>query len=94
MRTVKQEIVGALRKRLHLSEDGARETLNAVLDTVREALQEDGDSVILRDFGTFRVISRQARRRRNARTGEEIVLPPVNVLRFTAGKALRGRLNE
>jgi Bacterial DNA-binding protein len=40
-------------------------------------------------FGTFSVMARAARKGRNPRTGQEIVLPARKTPKFRAGKGLR-----
>ena len=53
-----------------------------------------GNSVQLADFGTFSIKARAARKGRNPRTGEEIQLPEMKHIHFTAGKALREALKQ
>lgn len=67
--------------------------VESVFDSIAGALRS-GDEVEIRGFGSFRLRSRKARRTRNPRTGEQILVPPKRVPFFRAGKALRDRLNQ
>ena len=71
-----------------LTKAKAEEALNAVIDSLREALVA-GESVVFTGFGSFKVVSRAARKGRNPRTGKEITIPASKVAKFTAGKGLK-----
>lgn len=66
--------------------------VDTVFDSIAGALRS-GEKVEIRGFGSFRLRDRRARRTRNPRTGEVIVVPPKRVPFFRAGKWLRERLN-
>ena len=53
-----------------------------------------GESVELRGFGTFRVVQREARRGRNPKTGEEIMIPRRKVPVFRCSKDFKTYINE
>ena len=67
----KTELVAALAAKTELSKKDAEKALNAVVETITEALKA-GDKVALVGFGTFEAKERPARVARNPRTGEEI----------------------
>lgn len=77
----------------HLYPRDVEAVVDAILDRIAGALA-DGDRVELRDFGTFCVRDREGHRGRNPRTGKEVVVPARAHVHFTAGKAMRGRLNR
>ena len=62
--------------------------MNCVLSCITDAL-ENGDSVSLIGFGTFKVADRKARQGRNPQTGEEMYIAASKVPKFVAGKALK-----
>jgi len=66
----------------------AQGAVDCVFSTITKAL-EKGETVSLVGFGTFKVASRNARKGRNPRTGEEISIKASKVPRFLAGKALK-----
>lgn len=84
----KAEIISLVAKKANLTGKAARESVDALLEGVRDALKK-GDKVILTGFGTFMVRSRAARKGRNPRTGAEISIPAKKTPGFTAGKALK-----
>jgi len=63
------------------------------LSSILKAL-EDGNSVSLVGFGTFKVSDRKARKGRNPQTGEEIDIPASKVPKFVAGKALKEAVKQ
>ena len=65
-------------------------SLNAVLDTIRQALSE-GDRVVLTGFGSFEVREIKARRVRpirGGRAGSMVTVPAHKRVGFTAGADL------
>jgi DNA-binding protein HU-beta len=84
----KSDLVDLVAKKVNLTNKAARESVQAVLDAVRDALKK-GEKVVLTGFGTFSVRSRAARKGRNPQTGAEINIPARKTPGFTAGKALK-----
>lgn len=84
----KTELVAAVAAKAELSKKDAEATVNAVFDSVKDALAE-GDKVSLIGFGTFSVKTRAARTGLNPRTKETIEIPESKVPAFKAGSALK-----
>ena len=63
----------------------AEHAVAAILATIKEGFQQ-GDSVILRRFGTFRIRAKRARVGRNPRTGAPAGIAARQVVRFTASQ--------
>lgn len=68
------------------------EILDLLLDTIREALAA-GDTVVLRDFGTFLPRNKAARTGRNPHTGDAVQIPARTVPAFRPARAFRDELN-
>ena len=83
----KGDLVNEVSKVLKTKKD-AQAAVECVLSSVTNAL-ENGDSVSLIGFGTFKVADRKARQGRNPQTGEEMYIPASKVPKFKAGKALK-----
>ena len=66
--------------------------VNTIFTAITDSLAQ-GDSIALAGFGTFNVKSREARKGRNPRTGDEIDIPASNVPGFKAGKVLKDAVN-
>ena len=84
----KTELVAAVAAKAELSKKDAEAAVNAVFDSVKDALAE-GDKVSLIGFGTFSVKTRAACTGLNPRTKETIEIPESKVPAFKAGSALK-----
>ena len=84
----KSELAGRLADRMALSKSAATGAVDAVCETIREALAQ-GEEVRIAGFGTFTTRSRPARSGRNPRTGESVSIPASKAPVFKAGKTLR-----
>ena len=84
----KTELVAAVAAKAELSKKDAEAAVNAVFDSVKDALAE-GHKVSLIGFGTFSVKTRAARTGLNHRTKETIEIPESKVPAFKAGSALK-----
>ena len=76
----KTELVAAVAAKAELSKKDAEAAVNAVFDSVKDALA---------GFGTFSVKTRAARTGLNPRTKETIEIPESKVPAFKAGSALK-----
>jgi DNA-binding protein HU-beta len=88
----KAELVAAVADKTGLNRSQAKDALDAVLDSITEALGK-GDAVRLVGFGAFKPVSRAAGTARNPRTGETVKRPASRTCRFQVGEALKGALN-
>ena len=89
----KGELVNAISAKTGLTKKASEESLNAILDVVKEALAK-GDKVQLIGFGSFEVRSRAARKGHNPQTKAEIKIPACKAPVFKAGKALKSVVNK
>ena len=81
VKTIYNNIEGATQKDVCV-------VLDTFMDVVKDTLV-NGDKVALTGFGTFEVAERAARKGRNPKTGEEILIPASKAPKFKAGKALK-----
>lgn len=88
----KGDLVQKIQDDAGVSKSQAENALNAVLDGITNALEND-DSVTLVGFGTFSLSKRDARQGRNPQTGETIQIAAKNVVKFKAGKKLNESVN-
>ena len=88
----KSDIVRRIAEETDLTYVKAEEVVNSVLDEIKSTL-EQGESVILRRFGSFEVRDKRARVGRNPKTGEEATIPARRVVRFKAGNQLKAATN-
>ena len=83
----KTELIDAVAAKAGLSKVDAKKALDAVLDSIAEAVK-GGDKVALVGFGTFSVTERAARTGRNPQTGATIEIAAKKSVKFKAGAGL------
>ncbi|WP_062197099.1 HU family DNA-binding protein [Massilibacterium senegalense] len=84
----KTELIHQVTEQVHLSKKDVTEVVDAVLQTITEALR-NGETIQLVGFGSFEVRSRAARKGRNPKTGEVIQIEASKVPAFKPGKLLK-----
>lgn len=89
----KAELIDLISEKAELPKASASKALDAVLEGVTLSLQ-NGDPVVIVNFGTFTVKQRAARLGRNPSTGEKININAAKVVGFKAGKALKDAVKE
>ena len=85
-------LVNAVCEQAAMPKANASKAVDAIFEVIQESL-ENGESVTLAGFGSFRLFKRSARTGRNPRTGEAISIPDKFFPAFTAGKALKEAVN-
>ena len=82
----KPELICAISEKSNLTKKDAERALNALLDTITEAMI-NGEKIHLISFGTFEVKDRAPRTARNPNTREKIAIPTrrTATLRFCQG---------
>ena len=89
----KAQFIDALSRSLGGTKQESERALDAVLQTLSDALQR-GEKLDWRGFGVFKVRESKARQARNPRTGELIAVPAKKVATFKPGKELSASLNK
>ena len=90
----KSEIINILsRKQSHLSSKDIELSVKFLLEKMSDTLS-DGERIEIRGFGSFSLHHRTARKGRNPKTGEEVLLAAKYVPHFKPGKEMRERVNE
>jgi nucleoid DNA-binding protein len=89
----KKEIVKQISERLNMTQLKTKEIVQLTFDAIRDTLLEVG-RIELRNFGVFEVKQRKARKARNPRTGDQVDVPPKNVVTFKPGKEMEERVRN
>lgn len=89
----KSELVAAVAEKCEMSKKDVDKVLAGILETVVETVAGD-EKIQLVGFGTFELRSRNARKGRDPRTGEEIDIPASNIPAFKAGKSFKEAVNK
>jgi integration host factor subunit beta len=89
----KKEIVKTISEEIGLTQLKTKEIVQKTFDAIVDTLVED-KRIELRNFGVFEVKKRAARKARNPRTGEKVLVPEKYVVTFKPGKEMEGRVRE
>lgn len=89
----KKDMVNKLAERLNVSKKEASKTLNAVLESITEGLQEEGQ-LKLYQFGSFYLKERAARKGRNPQTGDPLDIPAKTVPVFRPSRIFKEIVNN
>lgn len=89
----KLDIINNVVEKTGLSKSKAEEVVETIFNKIKNTLA-DGDSVILRRFGSFSVRDKNSRIGRNPKTGEEADISARRVVRFKSGKHFKEVVNR
>lgn len=89
----KADLVEEISSRTGVSKNHTALIVDELLDAVCRTLS-DGRHLEIRGFGTFKVRERRARRARNPRSGEEVLVPAKLVPVFKPSKELKAQVLE
>lgn len=93
-RTVtKKELVLRIAERTNQKQTVTREIIQLFIDEVIQELAM-GNRLELRDFGVFEVKARRARKARNPKTGDEVIVPEKRVVTIKPGKKMKEVINR
>jgi len=87
----KKEIVKQLSEKYNLTQVNTKQVVQGTFDAIVEAIARYG-RIELRNFGVFEVKQRAARKARNPRTGEEVLVPPKKVVIFKPGRLMEDKI--
>ena len=88
----KTDLIEVVIKETELKKKDATAAVDAVFAGIEKALVE-GDKVQIIGFGAFEVKVQAAREGRNPATGETSQIPESKTVTFSAGKALKDKVN-
>lgn len=88
----KSELIQKMAADTGLSKASAAAAVDSFIASITKSLKK-GQPITFVGFGTFKTAQRKARTARNPQTGAPIKIPKRRVVRFTAGKALKGAVN-
>ena len=87
----KAELVEKMAADAGITKVAAATALDSFTANVGKALKKKDGKVTLVGFGTFSKSRRKARKGRNPQTGQSIVIPAHNVVKFKPGRNLCSR---
>jgi DNA-binding protein HU-beta len=89
----KFDLVQATSKKFKITLSQADDIVSYVYETIVNTIKS-GERVIIPGLGVFGVKERKAKKARNPRTGEEVVIPKRKVVVFRAAKSLKEAVNK
>ncbi len=89
----KSQLIEAVSERINLPKKRAEDIVNAVFDTMADALVENR-RIEVRGFGSFSIREYDARMGRNPRTNEAVEVDAKKSIHFKVGKELRERVAD
>ena len=87
----KKELAGKVAEKIRIPQFLVLKIISETLSEITEGLVR-GDKLELRDFGVFKIKTRNKRIGRNPRTGAEVLIPPRKIVYFKAGKILKEKV--
>lgn len=91
MSVTKNDMVIEIAKKTGIEQQKVKQIVQMTLDGIIDILAVE-QRIELRNFGVFEVRTRKARKARNPRTGEEVMVPSKKVVTFKAGKIMEERV--
>ena len=88
----KKEIVKELRENFGMKANVAGEVYDYFFSAITSRIKQNG-KVALPGIGTLKVVQRAERKGRNPQTGEEMIIPARNALKFSAASAIKEAIN-
>jgi DNA-binding protein HU-beta/integration host factor subunit beta len=89
----KKDIVRTISEEVGLTQQQTKEIVQKTFDAIIDSLVRER-RIELRNFGVFEVKSRAARKARNPRTGDEVIVPKKHVVTFKPGKYMESRVRD
>ena len=88
----KTRIIDSIYNRSDLNRKQATRTVEALLETIKESL-ENGEDVLISGFGKFGVKEKKQRKGKNPETGKNIFIEQRRVVTFKCSPVLRDKLD-
>ncbi len=88
----KQDLARELAQKAGITTFQANADIETLMGILTEAFIK-GNSIHLRGFGTFKVVTRKPKRARNIYTGTSVMVPERTAVKFIPGKALKEAMN-
>jgi nucleoid DNA-binding protein len=89
----KKEMARSIAEEMGLTQEQTKEIIQQGFDGITETLVTEG-RIELRNFGVFEVKKRKARKARNPRTGESVMVPEKMVVAFKQGREVAEKVQK
>ena len=92
MTLTKAQIIDAIPEELGISRKKSVEVVETLLEIIKRQM-ENGEDVLISNFGKFCVKKKAKRKGRNPATGKDMMLAPRKVVKFQSSRKLREKMN-
>src|ERR1019366_9561284 len=89
----KKELAHVIAEETGLTQILVKEIIERLFDGIIDTLKKEG-RIELRNFGVFEVKQRKARKARNPRTGEKVMVPAKHIVTFKPGLEMAERVSN
>jgi DNA-binding protein HU-beta len=89
----KPEIISKMAKKSGMTEKDSKKAFEALLSVIEDILTE-GEKVTLMGIGVFELKERAARKGKNPRTQEEIIIPATKYPNFKISQLLKEKIKN
>ena len=89
----KAEIVARINEKTGIEKTYALTMVEAIMEIIKERLA-DGESIYLRHFGTFNVITRREKLGRNISKGTSVLIPEHKIPHFKPSKTFMSMIKQ
>ena len=93
MALTKDKLISRLQTQLGLTKQESQQAVKRLFEILKDTLA-NGEDLLISGYGKFSVRQKNARRGRNPKTKEALMLKARKVLVFKASGVLRGRMNN
>ena len=93
MTLTKQILVKSIHEEIGYSKTRSEDLFESVMEIMKSTV-ESGENVLISGFGKFCVNEKHARRGRNPKTGETIMLEPKRVVTFKGSRKVKDNVNK
>jgi DNA-binding protein HU-beta len=89
----KADLVSRIAEEAGISKKAAGQALDSMVTAIHEVLKS-GEKIRVTDLGSFSVVTRQARKGVNPRTGKPLEIPTTKAPKFSPAKALKDSVKK
>ena len=93
MTVTKQRLIESIQNQTEFSKKESAELVESVIEYITRSL-ENGEDVLISNFGKFKVKEKSARKGRNPSTGDPMMLPARKVVTFSVSNNFKDKINS
>ena len=88
MKYLKKDLIELVSDDTGFYKKEVEEVLNSILHIIPKMLNEEGDRLLIHNFGNFKCVYTKERNGRNPKTNESILIPQQKRIKFKASEVM------